>query len=197
MNKDVIKMAIVLTIVTSIAAASLARIYDITKGPIAEAKRQETLRAIRTVLPAYDNEPDKDVVELVSGKDKKGDDVKTVFYRGSKGGELIGVAFKTSSQEGYSGLIEVMVGVDPSGTITAIEVVSHAETPGLGDKITFSWFEDRYKGKNLENAKWLVKKDGGDFDQLTGATISPRAVTQAVKSGLDFFAAHRDEVLAK
>jgi len=197
MNKDVIKMAIVLTIVTSIAAASLARIYDITKGPIAEAKRQETLRAIRTVLPAYDNEPDKDVVELVSGKDKKGNDIKTTFYRGSKAGELIGVAFKTSSMEGYSGLIEVMVGVDPSGTVTAIEVVSHAETPGLGDKITFSWFEDRYKGKNLENAKWLVKKDGGDFDQLTGATISPRAVTQAVKSGLDFFAAHKGEVLAK
>ncbi|MBE9535963.1 MAG: RnfABCDGE type electron transport complex subunit G [Proteobacteria bacterium] len=197
MNKDVIKMAIVLTIVTSIAAVCLAKVYDITKEPIAEAKRQEILRAIKTVLPDYDNEPDQDIVELVSGKDKKGNDIKTVFYRGSKEGELIGVAFKTSTTEGYSGLIEVMVGVDPSGTVTAIEVVSHAETPGLGDKITFTWFEDRYKGKNLENTVWLVKKDGGDFDQLTGATISPRAVTQAVKSGLDFFAAHKDEVLAK
>lgn len=197
MNKDVIKMAIVLTIVSSIAAASLAKIYDITKGPIAEAKRQEMLRAIKTVLPEYDNEPDQDIIELISGKDKKGNDVKTTFYRGRKNGAIIGTAFKTSTTEGYSGLIEVMVGVDPTGTISAIEVISHAETPGLGDKITFTWFEDMYKGKNLKNTKWAVKKDGGDFDQLTGATISPRAVTQAVKWGLDFFEAHKDEVLAK
>ncbi|MDT8318091.1 MAG: RnfABCDGE type electron transport complex subunit G [bacterium] len=195
MNKDIFKMVLTLTIVSAIAASSLAKIYDATKDKIAEAKRQEMLRAIKTVLPDFNNEPDKDLVELVSGKDKKGQDVKVTFYRGKKDDKIIGVAFKSSSMEGYSGLIEVMVGVDPAGTVSAIEVVSHAETPGLGDKIAFSAFEDQYKGKSLQNANWLVKKDGGDFFQLTGATISPRAVTEAVKKGLDFFAAHKSEIL--
>ena len=195
MNKDIFKMVLTLTIVSAIAASSLATIYDATKDKIAEAKRQEMLRAIKTVLPQFDNEPDKDVVELVSGKDKKGKDVKVTFYRGKKDGQIVGIAFKSSFMEGYSGLIEVMVGVDPSGTVSAIEVVSHSETPGLGDPIASSSFEDQYRGKNLQNANWLVKKDGGDFFQLTGATISPRAVTQAVKKGLDFFTLHKSEIL--
>lgn len=195
MNRDIMKMVVVLTIVTGIAATCLAKVYDLTKDAIAEAKRQETLRAIKTVLPAFDNEPDKDTVSLVSGKDKKGADIKTAFYRGRKEGKIVGVAFKTSSMEGYSGLIEVMVGVDREGKITAIEIVSHAETPGLGDKIVKPKFKDQYKGRDLKNTKWLVRKDGGDIDQITGATISPRAVTKAVKEGLEFFAAHRDDVL--
>lgn len=195
MNKDLFKMVMVVTIVTAVAAVLLAQTYDATKDRIAEAKRQEMLRAIKTVLPEFDNEPDKDLVELVKGKDKKGRDVKVSFYRGKKGGELVGIAFKSWSMEGYSGFIEVMVGVDPSGTVSAIEILTHAETPGLGDKITQTWFEDHYKGKNLENAKWLVKKDGGDFDQLTGATISPRAVTQAVKEGLEFFVKNKSEIV--
>lgn len=195
MNKDIFKMVLTLTIVSAIAASSLATIFDLTKDKIAEEKRQEMLRAIKTVLPEYDNEPDKDVVELISGKDKKGQDIKVKFYRGSKDGKIVGVAFKSLTMNGYSGLIVVMVGVDPTGTVSAIEVLSHAETPGLGDPIASSSFEDQYKGKNLQNANWLVKKDGGDFFQLTGATISPRAVTEAVKKGLDFFTAHKSEIL--
>jgi len=192
---NIIKMVFTLTLVSAIAAASLAKIYDSTKDAIAESKRQEMLRAIKTVLPVYDNEPDKDVVDIVSGKDKKGKDVLTSFYRGKVAGKIVGVAFKSSSMEGYSGLIEVMVGVDTSGTVSSIEIINHAETPGLGDKITFTSFEKQYKGKNLDNANWHVKKDGGDFDQLTGATISPRAVTKAVKEGLEFFKKHKSEIL--
>ncbi|MDH3975476.1 MAG: RnfABCDGE type electron transport complex subunit G [Deltaproteobacteria bacterium] len=195
MNKDVIKLAIALTIVTGIAAATLSFVYDSTKDAIAESKRQEKLKAIKAVLPGYDNEPDKDIIELVSGKDKKGNDVKRVFYRGKKGEEITGIAFTSSNMLGYSGFIDVMVGIDPNGTVSAIEVISHAETPGLGDKIAFSPWKDQYKGKNLTNTKWLVTKDGGDFTILTGATISPRAVTKAVKDGLDFYAAHKDEIL--
>lgn len=188
-------MVVVLTIVTAIAAVSLAKVFDLTKDAIAESKRQETLKAIKTVLPPYDNEPDKDTVELVSGKDKKGNDIKTRFYLGKKDGKILGAAFKTSTMEGYSGLIEIMVGVDPSGIVTAIEIISHAETPGLGNRIETPAFKDNYKGKSLDNAKWLVRKDGGDFDQFTGATISPRAVTRAVRDGLKFFAANSDKII--
>ena len=196
MNKDVLKMIFTLTVVCLVAATSLAKVYDMTKDAIAESKRQEMLRAIKTVLPKdIENEPDTDVVAIVSGKNKKGEDVKILFYRGRKNGEIAGVAFKTSSKLGYSGLIDVMTGVDPYGTVIAIEILSHTETPGLGDKIEDDRFKDQYKGKNLGNAAWLVKKDGGDFDQITGATISPRAVTDAIKKGLDLFKTHREEIL--
>ena len=119
------------------------------------------------------------------------------FFRGRQDGTLSGVAFKVVAPDGYSGNIEVMVGIDPSGTVAGIEILSHAETPGLGDKITLPTFKANFSGKNLENADWRVKKDGGEFDQITGATISPRAVVGAVRKGLEFYRDHRDEVLAK
>jgi electron transport complex protein RnfG len=77
-----------------------------------------------------------------------------------------------------------------------MEILSHAETPGLGDKITEGWFKELFKGKNLDNIDWRVKKDGGGFDQITGATISPRAVVGAIHRGLEFFREHREEILA-
>jgi electron transport complex protein RnfG len=99
--------------------------------------------------------------------------------------------------DGYSGNIEVMVGVDPEGTVHGLEILSHAETPGLGDKIEARWFKEQFAGKNLDNADWRVKKDGGAFDQITGATISPRAVVNAVRGGLEFFREHRQQILAQ
>jgi len=195
MKNSMIKMVITLTIVAALAGGILAKVYDATRDAIAEAKRQETLDAIKAVLPPFDNEPDKDVVTVSSGKDKKGNEIKTTFYLGEKNGNLVGIAFKTSTMEGYSGFIEVMVGVDAEGTISAIEILSHAETPGLGNKIVKPEFKDRFKGRNLSNTRWMVKKDGGDIDQITGATISPRAVTRAVKDGLELFTAHHDKLV--
>ena len=90
-----------------------------------------------------------------------------------------------------------MVGMDPEGTVAGIEILTHNETPGLGDKITLPVFKDTFAGKNLQNADWRVKKDGGEFDQITGATISPRAVVGAVRRGLEFYHEHRDEILAE
>jgi len=81
--------------------------------------------------------------------------------------------------------------------VTGIEILSHAETPGLGDKIAHEGFKDQFKGQSLGSADWRVKKDGGDFDQITGATISPRAVVGAVKKGLEFFGEHRQEIISQ
>jgi len=79
--------------------------------------------------------------------------------------------------------------------VTGIEILNHAETPGLGDKIAHPAFKDQFKLKNLDNVDWRVKKDGGQFDQITGATISPRAVVKAVKGGLEFYRQHRQEIV--
>jgi Na+-translocating ferredoxin:NAD+ oxidoreductase subunit G len=112
------------------------------------------------------------------------------FYRSRLQGELTGIAFAVTAPDGYSGNIDIMVGVDPQGTVTGVAILRHAETPGLGDKIAFPAYTDSFRGQHLDGADWRVKKDGGDFDQLTGATISPRAVVGAIRGGLEFFRDH-------
>lgn len=185
--RDVVRMVLVLAAVCTVAALGLARVYDLTKEPIKEAKRQELLRAIRAVLPPFENAPDQDAVE-VDG---------TPYYPGTKGGEVVGVAFPVSSGEGYAGTIEALVGVDPAGTVTGVAILAHAETPGLGAKFTDPDYLAQFRGKTLEGAKWAVAKDGGDFDQITGATITPRALIKAIRGGLEGFEKNRTRVLAR
>jgi electron transport complex protein RnfG len=192
--KDISKLALVLTIIAAGAGLILSVVEGVTRAPIAEQRRLETLKALKAVLPAIDNAPDADTVSLVTGQDKKGRDVSRTFYRGRQGDVLSGVAFKVTATEGYGGNIEIMVGIDPDGVVSGIEILTHSETPGLGSKISEGWFKDQFRGKGLENADWRVKKDGGQFDQITGATISPRAVVKAVKEGLEFYREHRQEI---
>jgi len=191
------RLVLVLTLITAGAGLILSLVESVTREPIAEQRRLETLRALQAVLPPANNSPDQDTVQLVTGKDKRGRDVLRTFFRGRQDGTLSGVAFKVVAPDGYSGNIEVMVGIAPGGTVAGIEILSHAETPGLGDKITLPSFKANFAGKNLGNADWRVKKDGGSFDQITGATISPRAVVGAVRKGLEFYRDHRDQVLVE
>lgn len=190
------RLILVLTLITAGAGLILSLVEAVTREPIAEQRRLETLRALQAVLPQANNSPDQDTVQLVTGKDKRGRDVLRTFFRGRQDGTLSGVAFKVVAPDGYSGNIEIMVGINPGGTVAGIEILSHAETPGLGDKITLPTFKANFAGKNLQNTDWRVKKDGGAFDQITGATISPRAVVGAVRKGLEFYRDHLDEVLA-
>ena len=190
------RLILVLTLITAGAGLILSLVEAVTREPIAEQRRLETLRALQAVLPQANNSPDQDTVQLVTGKDKRGRDVLRTFFRGRQDGTLSGVAFKVVAPDGYSGNIEIMVGIDPGGMVAGIEILSHAETPGLGDKITLPTFKANFAGKNLQNTDWRVKKDGGAFDQITGATISPRAVVGAVRKGLEFYRDHLDEVLA-
>ena len=110
-----------------------------------------------------------------------------------------GAVFQTVGR-GYGGEMIVLIGVDAKGNLLGARVIRHKETPGLGDKIELAkskWIRD-FEGKSLESPpaeKWAVKKDGGVFDQFAGATITPRAVVKAVKEGMSFYAAHRDEIL--
>jgi H+/Na+-translocating ferredoxin:NAD+ oxidoreductase subunit G len=182
------KLAIALLLVCLSAALAVGGIFDMTKETIAEQIRLKKLRLLHAVLPATDNDVDKDFKEIVVGKDKRGNDVTVRYYFGRKEGQLVGTAFSLVTPEGFSGDIEIMMGVDPGGAVTGVEIVQATETPGLGDKIQKDqkWRES-FQGKSLTNAKWAVKKDGGDFDQFTGATITPRAVVKVVKKGLDLY----------
>jgi len=99
------------------------------------------------------------------------------------------------SREGYGGNIEIMLGVDPQGVILGVEILSHLETPGLGSKISEEAFRQQFAGRRLEDTRWAVRKDGGDIDQITGATVSPRAVVDAIHQGLEFFQKNQTKIL--
>lgn len=192
--RELLKLTIVLTIICSVAATALALAYNLTKEPIAHQKRLKKLNAIKAVQPDYDNEPDRDFVDLPLAKNKKGKDELTRFYLTKKGGGFTGAVFIVSAP-GYGGAIDIMLGVTPHGNITGVQILNHSETPGLGAKITEDAFCRQFKCKNLNNMNWALKKDGGEIDQITGATISPRATVKAIHQGLLFFADHRDEIL--
>jgi len=183
--KEIVKLISVLTVVCVLAGLSLSYVSQATQEARDYQDRLELLSSLNMVLPEHDNEPDKDAVEVTGG----------TYYVAKKDGEVNGVAFITSSDKGYSGLIRVIVGVQPDGEIISIGILEQKETPGLGSKITEDWFIDQYKGKSLENARWAVKKDNGDFEQISGATISPRAVTDAVQKGLQAYQENKQEIL--
>jgi electron transport complex protein RnfG len=197
MLKDTIRLVIALTLIAAMAGFLISMVESATREPIKEQRRQQMIKALSAVLPTFDNSPDTDIVSLQNGVDKKGEPVQVVFYRARKAGELVGTAFKVVAPDGYTGNIEVMIGVRPDEKVNAIEILTHAETPGLGDKITFSSFKDLFKDKGLDNADWRVKKDGGEFDQFSGATISPRAVVGAVKKGLEVFRENKAKILTE
>lgn len=192
--KDMSRLLITLTLIAAGAGLILSLVESVTREPIKEQRRLQMLKALSAVLPEFDNSPDSDIVNLENGVDKKGQPVQVRFYRARKDNQLVGTAFKVVAPDGYSGNIEVMVGVKPDQQVNAIEILAHAETPGLGSKIEEPRFKDQFKSKSLDNADWRVKKDGGQFDQITGATISPRAIVVAVRKGLEFYREHSTEI---
>ncbi len=179
--REALRMVLVLTAVCVVAALGLARVHEMTREPIREAMRQELLRAIVAVLPEFDNAPDREARQI-GGR---------TYYPAFREGRFVGAAFPVVSNEGYGGRIEALVGVDPQGRVTGVVILSHAETPGLGAKFTDPAYLAQFRGKGLDNARWAVRKDGGDFDQITGATITPRALVKAIRQGLEAFSAAR------
>ena len=127
------------------------------------------------------------------------DDV--VVYRVYSQDEPVAALFAVTARDGYSGPIRILVGVQYDGTVTGIRILKHRETPGLGDKIvsTRSDWVFQFDGLSLGNPeleRWALKRDGGQFDQLTGASVTPRAVIKATRETLIYFAARRDEIFA-
>jgi electron transport complex protein RnfG len=188
-----------LTITCLASALALAAIYALTETPIQEQKRLANLRAIQEVLPDFDNDPVESTRQIILEEDEAGAERELTIYLGMQQDKVTGVAFPVFG-EGYGGLIHVMVGIDAQGDISGVKVLEHLETPGLGAKVEELSFTDQFKGKSLENSELVngnlaVKKDGGDLDALTGATISPRGVAQAATAGLRIFEKHRHQIL--
>ncbi len=171
-----LSMVLTLLLVTLIASAALAYIYKITKGPIEQALLKKKLESIEQVVPGFTNDPNAEMYKV-----RAYDNTDSLeIYPAKKNGKLIGYAVKTFTKKGFNGLIELMVGFSPNLTIQNIVVLSHQETPGLGSKMTSKKFKNQFENKNPKKFKLLVKKDGGDVDAITAATISSRAFCDAV-----------------
>lgn len=176
-------MSVTLLVVTLAAGISLGFVYQWTKEPIAKAKLEKQMKAIRAVMADYDNNPvtESYKVPTPDGKDS------LEFFPAKKEGKLIGTAIKTYSPNGYGGPVWLMVGFDNDGTVLNISVIEHTETPGLGSKMTTPGFMNQFVNINPDEHTLKVKKDGGDIDAISGATITSRAFSEAVQRAYDTF----------
>jgi len=176
--------------------ALLAVTNSITEKDIAARALEDKLNSLSQVIPdsVHDNNLVKDSITMKNDRDKE-----ITVYRATKEGKVTGLAYEIYGS-GYAGEIKLMLGVDAQGKVLGVRVLAHKETPGLGDKIDVKktdWilhFTDLSLG-NPPLEKWKVKKDGGQFDQFAGATITPRGVVRAIKEGLEFFDAHKAQML--
>ena len=176
-----LNMVLTLFFVTFIASAAVAYVYEITKEPIARALLAKKVSAIKEVVPEFDNNP----IDDKYSKEVDGGDLS--FYPAKKEGILVGTAVETFTSKGFAGKIKLMVGLLPNRTIYDIAVIEHKETPGLGDKMvkSKSEFNTQFKEKDPATFKLIVKKDGGEVDAITAATISSRAYCDAVQRAYD------------
>ncbi len=174
MKSTLFNMVAVLFGITLIASAGVGAVNMITKAPIAAAEQAAKVEALKQVLPAFEGEPQQTQMTI--------DDMPIVTYTASNAGEVVGYAVESMTKSGFGGAISMMVGFSKDGEVLNVNILKQAETPGLGTKMADEGnvLLMSVKGKNLKDVKLSVKKDGGDVDALTAATISSRAYCDAV-----------------
>lgn len=193
-------------ILASLAAVctALVAITQRTAAPRIAANEQAYLeQSLAPVLAglSYDGKLSESTLTISVPHTLPGDQPVSV-YRVFADDQPVAALFVVSARDGFTGPIKLLVGVAASGALTGVRVLEHRETPGLGDLIDSSrsdWIL-QFSGKSLDNpvpSRWAIRRDGGEFDQLTGASITPRAVVKAIRETLLYFDTHRDEVFAK
>jgi electron transport complex protein RnfG len=199
-RKNILITAAVLTGFAIAGAVLVGVTFINTKDDIKLNEERVLLDQLNTIIPKerYNNDLLEDTITL-DPQPLLGTSEPTKAYRARMDGKPVAVVFTSIAPNGYNGPIEMLVGVYEDGTTAGVRVVKHRETPGLGDAISTShsdWILG-FNQKSLENPspkKWKVKRDGGIFDQFTGATITPRAVVKAVHNALLYFSRNKDKL---
>ncbi|MBM6551773.1 electron transport complex subunit RsxG [Marinomonas ostreistagni] len=184
-------------------AGLIALTHQFTEQTIQDNIVEAQLSAFNEILPPerYDNNLAEDTVMLPANP-LLGSSEPVKAYVARNDGDVEALIFETVAPGGYNGNLDLLVAIDRNSVVTGARVISHKETPGLGDKVDLqksSWILS-FSGKSFENTSmqaWNVKKDGGEFDQFTGATITPRAVVRAVKNTLIYFNENKDALLSR
>jgi electron transport complex protein RnfG len=182
-----------------LGAAVVTGVQWLTEDRIAANREEEMLAIVREALAVeYDNDLLHDRV-IVTDPDRLGSADPVTVFRARRGGAPAGVVLLPVVAQGYNGRIELAVGIAADGALSGVRVARHAETEGLGDRVHQSksgWIA-QFRGRSLENTPddaWAVRSDGGEFDQLSGATITPRGVINAVRKSLEFYRQSGDEL---
>jgi electron transport complex protein RnfG len=213
-TENIFTLGLFLGLIGLVAAVIMAYMSQLTAAPIRAAALQDTIRSLRQVLPAFDNEPVGDAMTFALE-----DGGSVTFYRAFENGKLVGVAGEGRSR-GYGGDIKGLVGILPDGKVRSVLVTGHNETPGLGsvvcdrkesktiltlfkqserpaDQLPPNRILDQFTGHAAGATPWKPSRDGGEFDSITGATISCRAVTKLTWTVARAFELHRAEMMAQ
>jgi electron transport complex protein RnfG len=193
----IIRSSVLLGIIALLGTVLLAGVNELTHERIIEQEKRRVLQQLNEIVPTalYNNDLLADKIEINEQEFFRHATAVTV-YRARMNNQPVAVMMIVTAPDGYNGDIRVLVGIAADGTVFGVRVISHRETPGLGDPIDFekSDWTLGFNNTSLQNPDsdgWAVKKDGGQFDQFTGATISPRAVVRVIHSALVYFEANR------
>jgi len=202
-DTPILKSGLTLAAIAALCTALVAFTYQLTEERI-EANEQAWLE--RSLQPAlsglfYDGSVTESKIIVPPPHDLPGSDA-AIIYRVYAQGEPAAALFVVSARDGYAGPIRILVGVDTEGMVTGVHVLEHRETPGLGDRVesTKSDWVKQFDGRSLvdpDPGGWAIKGEGGQFDQLTGASVTPRAIIKATKNTLLYYGAHRVEIFAE
>ena len=202
-----VRTAVILFAFVVVFTALLAAAYTFTLPAIEAAAAEEKMKLIDEVLPrsAYDNDLLKDTLTLGPAPEL-GLEAASTAYRARRGAQTVDLVFEAIAPDGYAGKIRLLIALAPDGTLHGVRVVQHKETPGLGDYIepkkdknkARPWITqfDGLQPASSEAHDWQVKKDGGRFDAVAGATVTPRAVVKAVRKAALYVEAHRATLFA-
>lgn len=199
-NPQPLRSALALGLVVVIGTALLATVNSLTRDRITDQEQRVVLQQLQQIIPdeLHDNAMHLDYYQFSDEAAFPRAQVVTA-YRARKQGQPVAVILRFATLDGYNGRINLLMGIDVAGRLTGVRVTSHKETPGLGDGIEVersNWILD-FDGKSLQQPdlnQWAVRRDGGAFDQMTGATITPRAVVNAVRRALIYFQQNQQEI---
>ncbi len=200
--KHAVKTAITLVVFAFVGTAMLAYVFDITKAPIEASEKEARLALFKQIMPdnTYNNDLLKESVEIAPNE-QLGNRQPTIANIAKLNNKTVGVILEAMAHDGYSGDIKLLIAIRADGSISGVRVLTHKETPGLGDYIDIArgnWiklFNDESVNKTPVE-QWHVKKDGGKFDYMVGATITPRAVVKAVLKALQFYDVNKQTLFA-
>ena len=200
-SRSMLKNSLVLGVFAIATVGLVAVLQQFTAARIATAEREAQVRALSEILPqgSYDNQLLDNSIELHDPL--LGNKSPQPAYIALKDGKPSAIILRATAPDGYSGAIQLLIGIRADGRLAGVRVLNHRETPGLGDKIELAksaWIRS-FEGKSLSTPNtdgWAVKRDRGEFDQFAGATITPRAVVKAVHKALQYVDAHQQQLFA-
>jgi electron transport complex protein RnfG len=199
-DQSIIKTGLTLAVIAAICTALVALTFQATRERIAANEKALLEQSLQPALAGtfYDSGVSESRLVLPSPHGLPGNE-PAVVYRVFAEGEPVAALFAVTARDGFSGPIRILVGIDVDGTVTGVRILRHRETPGLGDKIESArsdWvfqFDGRSMGNPVATG-WAIEVDGGKFDQLTGASVTPRAIIKAIRDTLNYFETHQDAI---